>query len=81
MSNIPVVVPSGSSNPVKVRILTDEAGIANVQIVQLGGDDQGPQIIELLTAIRDELRAKRIQDAQVASVPYETTATLIEQIA
>lgn len=80
MSSIPVVVPSGASNPVKTRLLVDESGTVNVEVVQLGADDQGAQIIDLLTAIRDELRAQRIQDAQVAGINFEPTEKLTEQI-
>ena len=80
MSQIPVILPSGASNSIKVAILADETGTTNMQIVQLGFPDQGEKIINLLANILNELQAQRLQDAQATNTPFEPTPNLIETI-
>jgi hypothetical protein len=80
MSQVPVVYPAaGTTTPVKVVAATDESGIVNVQVVQLGFPDQGQQIIDTLNLILEELQALRIQDAQGMNIPLERTQNLIDQ--
>jgi len=73
------VQPDGAGKAIDAITKPDDSGqTVYRQRVSLGSNEYENLIADLLTQIRDEMRALRLQDAQAMNVRYEPTENLID---
>ena len=80
MNSYVQVQPDSTGRKVETTQQPDGSGVTvERQVLTLGTGGVEYQLLEMLTQIRDELRALRLQTCQGMNVPFETTEKLTEQ--